>query len=81
MGFVCSLLSSSIWSNVSLQASVSLLIFRLNDLPNDVSGVFKSSVSITLLLIYPFMSVNICFYVFRCSYVGCVFIIAVIFLD
>ena len=57
----CSLYVKSIWYNVSFKASVSLLIFCLDDPSIGVSGVLKSSTIIVLLLISPFMSVNICF--------------------
>ena len=50
----------SIWSNVSLKACVSLLIFCLEGLSIDVSGVLKSLTIIVLLSISPFISVNIC---------------------
>ena len=46
---------------MSFKASVSLLIFCLDDLPVDVSGVLKSPTLIVLLSISPSMSVNICF--------------------
>ena len=49
-------------SNVSFKASVSLLIFRLDHLFIDVNGVLKSPTIIVLLLISPFMYVNICLY-------------------
>ena len=51
----------SIWSNVSFKARVSLLIFCVDDLSIDVSGVLKSPTIFVLLLISPFMSINICF--------------------
>ena len=51
----------SIWSNVSLKASVSLLIFCLNDLSFDIIGVLKSPNIIVLLSISPFVFVHICF--------------------
>ena len=41
--------------------SFSLLVFFLDDLSIDESGVSKSPTSIVLLSIFPFMSVNICF--------------------
>ena len=47
------------WSNVSFKASVSLLIFCLNDL--SINGMLKSPIIVVLLLISPFMLVNICF--------------------
>ena len=43
------------------KASVSLLIFCLDDLSIDVNRVLKSPTIIVLVLTYPFMSVNICF--------------------
>ena len=46
-------------SNMLFKASVSLLIFCLDDLSIDVCGVLKSPTIIALLSIYPFMSVNI----------------------
>ena len=46
---------------MSCEVSISLLIFCLNHLATDVSGVLKSSILIVLLLISPLMSVNICF--------------------
>ena len=51
----------SIQSNVSFKANVSLLIFCLDDLPIDISGVLKSPAIIVLLSISPFRSVNVCF--------------------
>ena len=51
----------SISSNVLLKTSVSLLIFCLNDLSIDLSGVLKSPTLIILLSISPFMSANVCF--------------------
>ncbi len=50
----------SIWSNVSFKACVSLLIFCLDDLSIDESGVLKSPPIIVLLSISPFMAVSIC---------------------
>ena len=50
-----------IWSNVSFKASVFLLIFCLDHLSIEVSGVSVKSApppSIVLLLISPFMAVN-----------------------
>ena len=52
---------NSVWFNASFQASDSLLIFCLDDLPIDVSEVLKSTTVIVLLSIFPFMFVNICF--------------------
>ena len=51
----------SIWSNVSFKATVSLLIFRLDDLSIDISRVLKFLSIIVLLLITSFMFV----YVYR----------------
>ena len=45
----------SIWSNMSFKTSVFLLIFFLDGLLIDVSGVLKSSNSIMLLFISPFV--------------------------
>ena len=53
--------NKSYWSNVSCKTTVSLLIFCLDDLSIDVSGILKSPTIIVLLSISPFMSVNICF--------------------
>ena len=51
----CSIISiKSIWSNVSFRACVSMLIFCLDDLSIDVSGVLKSLAIIVLLSISPF---------------------------
>ena len=49
------------WSVVSFRTSVALLIFCLDDLSIDVSGVLKSPTITVLLLISPFMSFSICF--------------------
>ena len=49
----------SIWSNVSLKACVSLLIFCFDDLSIGVSGVLKSPAIIVLLPISPFMNVSV----------------------
>ena len=46
---------------MSFKATVSLLVFCLDDLSIDVSEVLKSPTIIVLLLISPFMSVKICF--------------------
>ena len=43
------------------KANVSLLIFCLDDLSTDVSGVIKSPTIFVLLSSSPFRSVNICF--------------------
>ena len=62
----------SIWSNVSLKACVSLLIFCFDDLSIGVSGVLKSPAIIVLLPISPSMHVKCLTYVFRCSCVECI---------
>ena len=49
----------SIWSNVSIKAYVSLMIFCLDDLFIDVSGVLKYPHIIVLLSISPFLAVSI----------------------
>ena len=54
------------------KAFVFLFIFYLNDLSIEVIRVLKSHIFTALPSISPFMLVNI--YVFRCSYVGCVYI-------
>ena len=46
---------------MSYKASVPLLIFFLNDLSIDGSGVLKFSSIIVLLSVSPLMSVNVCF--------------------
>ena len=46
---------------MSYKATVSLLIFCLEDLSIDVNGVLKSPPMMILLSVYPFMSVNISF--------------------
>lgn len=56
-------------SNVSLQDTVSLWIFCLDDLSTDASGVLKSSAVIAFLSVLLF--VNICF-MFKGSCVLCV---------
>ena len=62
----------SIWSNVSLKACVSLLIFCFDDLSIGVSGVLKSPAIIVLLPISPSMHVKCLTYVLRCSCVECI---------
>ena len=50
-----------VWSNVSFKTCVSVLIFFLDNLSIDINGVFLSPpLLITLLLISPLMTVNIC---------------------
>ena len=68
--YVCVWVCVSIWSNVLFKTFVSF--FYLNDLSIEVIGVLKSHIFTALPSISPFMLVNI--YVFRCSYVGCVYI-------
>ena len=51
----------SILSNVCFKVNVSVLILCLDDLFIAVSGVLKFPTIFGLLLIFPFMSVNICF--------------------
>ena len=50
-----------ILSNESFKASVSLLVFYLDDLSIDMSGMLKFPTIIVLLSISPFMYVNIYF--------------------
>ena len=64
----CNVLKMSIESNfriVSFRNSVALLVFCLEDLTMDVSGVLKSPTMLVFPSISPFMSVNIC-----CRYLG-----------
>ena len=66
--FGCSVLKISMKSNFSIvcfRISVALLVFCLEDLSIDVSGVLKSPTIIVFPSISPFMSVNIC-----CMYLG-----------
>ena len=66
--FGCNVLKISIKSNfsiVSFRISVALLVFCLEDLSIDVSGVLKSPTMIVFPSISPFMSVSIC-----CRYLG-----------
>ena len=53
------------FSTVSFRISVALLIFCLEDLSIDVSGVLKSPTLIEFPSISPFMYVSIC-----CRYLG-----------
>lgn len=48
-----------IWSNMSFKAIVCLLIFYLNDLSTDVSGMLKSPIITDMPSLSLFMSVNI----------------------
>ena len=52
-------ISKAIWSILSFKAFVSLLIFCLDDLSIDETGVLISPIIIVLLLISPFMTVRI----------------------
>ena len=61
----------TIWSMVSLNACVSLLIFCLDDLSIAVSGVLKSPTMIVLLSISPFKVVSGCF-IYCGEAVGCI---------
>ena len=49
-----------IWSHVSFEADVSLLIFHVDHLSIDVSGILKYP-TIILLFVSPFRSVSACF--------------------
>ena len=60
-----------IWSNPSLKACVSLLIFYLDDLSIDVRGVVKSP-TITVTVNFSLYVCSYMLYVFSCSYVGCI---------
>ena len=51
--------SKPIWSIVSFKTNVFRLIFYMDDLYN-VRALLKSSIIIVLLLISPFMSINMC---------------------
>ena len=55
----------SIWSSVLFKAAVSLLNFCLEDQSIEVNRILKSLTMTVFLLIYPFMSIKICF-----SYLG-----------
>ena len=48
-------------SLISFKTTISLLIFCLDNLSIDANGVLKSSITIVVLLVSPFMSINICF--------------------
>ena len=61
--FGCSVLKISMkstFSIVSFRISVALLVFCLEDLSIDVSGVLKSPTMIVFPSVSPFMSVSIC---------------------
>lgn len=46
------------WSNVPFKATISLLVFYLDGLSIDNSGVLKPPVITVVLSISPFMSIN-----------------------
>ena len=54
----------SIWSSESFRIAVSLLIFCLEDLSRDVSGVLKSPTMIVLLSISPLLSSRSFFFMY-----------------
>ena len=54
----------SIWPNVSFKTTVSLLIFYLDNLSIDVSGVLNSPTIIVLLSTSSFISISSCFIYF-----------------
>ena len=65
---------------MSFKVCVTLLIFCLNNLSIDESGVLKSPATnyYYVTVISPFMVVDICHiygkYILKCSYVGCIYI-------
>ena len=59
-----------IWSIVSFKASVSLLIFSLDDPSTDISRVLKSPTFSVLFSYSPFVFVNICFMYFGVPSLG-----------
>ena len=59
-----------IWYDLLFKASISLLIFCMDDLSIDVSSVLRSSTITVLLLISPFISVNIWFIYLGFSMLG-----------
>ena len=77
--FVCSVLKISIKSYnsiVSFKISVTSLIFCLEDLSIDVSGVLMSPTIIVFPSIFPFMSAFVlCFWSF---YIGCIYVVSII---
>ena len=68
---------TSIWSNVSHKASVSLLTFFLDDLFIDVSGVLKFPTITGLLSVSPPRSANKCFIYFGAPRLGAYILITV----
>ena len=65
---------------MSFKASVSLLIFCLDDLSIDGSGMLKSSTIIVLLSISPFTFIDICFMYLGNPMLGAYIFTIVIFL-
>ena len=63
----------SSWSNVLYSASVSLLIFSLDSLLTDISGVLDFFILLCCHQ-FPCFLCEYMFYVFRCSYAGCIYI-------
>ena len=63
-----------IWPNVLYKIWVLLLIFYLDNLSVDVSGVLKSPAVIVLLSTCPFMPVKFALYILKCSSVGYIYI-------
>ena len=53
--------NKSTWSNALFKAHISLLIFCLDHLSNDVSELLISCTFILLLFISPFIPINFCF--------------------
>ena len=63
-----------IWSDGSFRACISLLIFPLDDLTIDVSGVLKSPTITVVLLISLFITVSFCLMYWAASMLGVFFI-------
>ena len=63
---------------MSFRASVALLIFSLDDLYIDVSGVLKSPTIIVFLSISPLLSVSICFIYLSAPILGACMLISII---
>ena len=77
----CPVNIKSIWCDMSFRVCVSLLIFCLDDLSIDESGVVKSSTVTVSLSISPLMAVSISL-TLMWFYVGCIYIYnCCIFLD
>ena len=60
-----------------LKSNVSLLIFCLQDLSTDESGVLKFSIIMVLLSTFPFIFVNICF-TFLCALIWGTYIFTIV---